>query len=106
MKKKAGGVTLLCWCLVAPASALFTSSQITCVFPTGHPDLGTVAREVVAKVGKSGDCDDGVCPVWVSPHTGGIHGDKLSLGSRGDSYYEYLLKHWILTGKTDQALLK
>jgi len=72
----------------------------------GHPDLGKLAREVVAKVGKSGDCEEGVCPVWVNPHSGQVHGDKLSLGSRGDSYYEYLLKHWILTGKTDDALLK
>ena len=73
---------------------------------TGHPDLGKLAREVVAKIGSSSECEEGVCPTWVNPHSGTVHGDKLSLGSRGDSYYEYLLKHWILTGKKDQALLK
>lgn len=72
----------------------------------GHPDLGKLAREVVAKIGNSGECEEGVCPTWVNPHSGTVHGDKLSLGSRGDSYYEYLLKHWILTGKKDKALLK
>ena len=72
----------------------------------GHSDLGKLAHEVVTKVGKSNDCDEGVCPVWANPHSGRVHGEMLSLGSRGDSYYEYLLKHWILTGKKDQALLK
>ena len=72
----------------------------------GHPDLGKLAREVVAKIGSSGECEEGVCPTWVNPHSGTVHGDKLSLGSRGDSYYEYLLKHWILTGKKDKALLR
>ncbi|DBA98648.1 hypothetical protein WJX77_007859 [Trebouxia sp. C0004] len=93
------------------SSSLSEVTSLTLEFFTlgsamGHPDLGKLAREVVAKVGKSGDCEEGVCPVWVNPHSGEVHGDKLSLGSRGDSYYEYLLKHWILTGKTDDALLK
>ncbi|KAL0032746.1 hypothetical protein WJX79_007172 [Trebouxia sp. C0005] len=93
------------------SSSLSEVTSLTLEFFTlgsamGHPDLGKLAREVVAKVGKSGDCEEGVCPVWVNPHSGQVHGDKLSLGSRGDSYYEYLLKHWILTGKTDDALLK
>ena len=38
----------------------------------GHPDWGKLAREVVAIVGKSGDCKEIVCPMWVSPHTGVI----------------------------------
>jgi len=31
-------------------------------------------------------------------------GGKLSLGAMGDSYYEYLLKQWIQTGKQDTRL--
>ena len=31
-------------------------------------------------------------------HTG------FSLGGGGDSYYEYLLKNWILTGKKDEVI--
>ena len=73
---------------------------------TGHKELGHLARKVVAHIGASNDCEQGVCPVYVNPHSGQVHGDKLSLGSRGDSYYEYMLKHWILTGKSDNALLK
>ncbi|KAF4687555.1 Endoplasmic reticulum mannosyl-oligosaccharide 1,2-alpha-mannosidase [Perkinsus olseni] len=35
-----------------------------------------------------------------------IPGNKLGLGARGDSYYEYLLKEWILGGKSDSSLLR
>ena len=29
---------------------------------------------------------------------------RVSLGARGDSYYEYLLKQWLLTGKQDERM--
>lgn len=28
----------------------------------------------------------------------------ITMGARGDSYYEYLLKQWIQSGKTSEAL--
>ena len=28
----------------------------------------------------------------------------LTVGGRGDSFYEYLLKYWILRGKSDDSL--
>ena len=30
-----------------------------------------------------------------SPHSGQFNGENIRLGSRGDSYYEYLIKVWI-----------
>ena len=30
-----------------------------------------------------------------SPHSGEFSGENIRLGSRGDSYYEYLLKVWL-----------
>lgn len=30
-----------------------------------------------------------------SPHTGQFSGENIRLGSRGDSYYEYLIKVWL-----------
>lgn len=33
-----------------------------------------------------------------SPHSGQFHGSNIRLGSRGDSYYEYLLKVWLQQG--------
>ena len=39
----------------------------------------------------------------MNPVTGeAAHGD-LSMGAMADSYYEYLLKMWIQTGKKDEV---
>jgi hypothetical protein len=33
-------------------------------------------------------------PIFISPETGKYVGDQIRLGSRGDSYYEYLYKQF------------
>ena len=38
-------------------------------------------------------------PIHVRPETGKTTGKTVSWGAMGDSYYEYLLKMWLLTGK-------
>lgn len=44
---------------------------------------------------------DGLVPIFINPNTGNFNFDsEIKLGARGDSYYEYLLKQWIQTGKT------
>lgn len=44
---------------------------------------------------------DGLCPMFINPSTGKfIKDSSITLGARTDSYYEYLLKQWIQTGKT------
>ena len=40
-------------------------------------------------------------PNFVNPFTGQWGEDHSSVGALGDSFYEYLLKEWIRTGKTD-----
>ena len=35
---------------------------------------------------------DGIAPIFISPQTGQFVPSEIRLGSRGDSYYEYLLK--------------
>ena len=47
-----------------------------------------------------------LCLAKVDPKTGRFASNTVSLGARGDSYYEYLLKQWLLSGKTDDALLR
>ncbi|KAG8385293.1 hypothetical protein BUALT_Bualt03G0026900 [Buddleja alternifolia] len=37
----------------------------------------------------------GLVPIYINPHTGEFSGDNIRLGSRGDSYYEYLMKLWL-----------
>lgn len=40
-----------------------------------------------------------------SPHSGEFSGENIRLGSRGDSYYEYLLKVWLQQGATRNSNL-
>lgn len=41
-----------------------------------------------------------------SPHTGEFSGENIRLGSRGDSYYEYLIKVWLQQGSSRDYHLK
>jgi mannosyl-oligosaccharide alpha-1,2-mannosidase len=46
---------------------------------------------------------DGLVPIFISPRTGRFRQRSAkTLGARGDSYYEYLIKQWIQTGKTKE----
>ncbi|KAF0448079.1 mannosyl-oligosaccharide alpha-1,2-mannosidase [Gigaspora margarita] len=44
---------------------------------------------------------DGLVPIFLSPNDGQFWGGKITLGARGDSYYEYLLKQFIQTSNTE-----
>lgn len=41
---------------------------------------------------------DGLVPIYIDTNSGRFMGSTVTLGARGDSYYEYLLKQWIQTG--------
>lgn len=44
---------------------------------------------------------DGLVPIFINTKTGKFRNfATITLGARGDSYYEYLIKQWIQTGKT------
>jgi hypothetical protein len=44
---------------------------------------------------------DGLVPIFINANTGQFRSyATITLGARGDSYYEYLLKQWLQTGKT------
>ncbi|KAK6195259.1 hypothetical protein SNE40_000727 [Patella caerulea] len=43
---------------------------------------------------------NGLVPIFINAQTGNFRpSSTITLGARGDSYYEYLLKQWIQTGK-------
>mmetsp|Transcript_23810 Transcript_23810/g.66056 ORF Transcript_23810/g.66056 Transcript_23810/m.66056 type:complete len:630 (+) Transcript_23810:124-2013(+) len=46
--------------------------------------------------------EKGLMPIYINPHTGQFGTEQVSFGALGDSYYEYLLKVWILFGKNDE----
>ena len=47
------------------------------------------------------DKRDGLVPMFVNLHNGQLRRESgIGVGARMDSYYEYLLKYWLLTGRT------
>ncbi|WVQ81946.1 hypothetical protein IAT38_004073 [Cryptococcus sp. DSM 104549] len=44
---------------------------------------------------------DGIAPIFISPMNGQFVASEIRLGSRGDSYYEYLLKQWLQTDRQE-----
>lgn len=60
-------------------------------------------QHAVAKVSQhvhSLEKKDGLVPIFINANSGQFRSyATITLGARGDSYYEYLLKQWIQTGK-------
>ena len=52
------------------------------------------------------DLIEGLAPIFISPEKGAFAGSQITLGARGDSFYEYLLKQWLLSGKQNDILLR
>ena len=48
--------------------------------------------------------DKGMLSIFLNPNTGKHDGQTFSMGASSDSYYEYLLKMWIQSGKKDKVL--
>lgn len=53
--------------------------------------------EHVMKVVDDNMPEDGLVPIFIYAETGTFRGDNIRLGSRGDSYYEYLIKQYLQT---------
>ncbi|KAJ5833839.1 glycoside hydrolase [Penicillium riverlandense] len=53
--------------------------------------------EHVMKVIDDHRMPDGLLPIFVHPDTGAFRYNEIRLGSRGDSYYEYLVKQYLQT---------
>nr|CDI53308.1 related to alpha-mannosidase [Melanopsichium pennsylvanicum 4] len=45
----------------------------------------------------------GLLPIFLDPINGHFYNGEIRLGSRGDSYYEYLIKQWLQTGRTEEV---
>ena len=72
----------------------------------GERGLEVLATGVAETVLRLPGRADGLAPIFVDPATGALTGGLMTLGARGDSFYEYLLKQWLLGGKRQPALLQ
>jgi mannosyl-oligosaccharide alpha-1,2-mannosidase len=46
----------------------------------------------------------GLYPMYINQFDGGPSSGTVTLGARGDSFYEYLAKQWVLTNRTEEWL--
>ncbi|KIJ54369.1 glycoside hydrolase family 47 protein [Sphaerobolus stellatus SS14] len=58
------------------------------------------AEKVMAVIRKS-RMSPALVPIFISPDMGQFVNSDIRLGSRGDSYYEYLLKQYLQTGRSE-----
>eukprot|EP00026_Physarum_polycephalum_P003609 Phypoly_transcript_03622.p1 GENE.Phypoly_transcript_03622~~Phypoly_transcript_03622.p1 ORF type:complete len:584 (+),score=103.39 Phypoly_transcript_03622:66-1817(+) len=70
----------------------------------GDPVYGDKADNVYRVLGQTNKNDkrEGLYPVYINAENGQFSSDLVSLGGLGDSYYEYLLKRYVLGGKTEK----
>lgn len=71
---------------------------------TGEP-LYWQRAETIMKVIDAQRREDGLLPIFIYPATGEFRGENIRLGSRGDSYYEYLIKQYLQTGGVEHVYL-
>lgn len=67
---------------------------------TGEADYWHKAEKVIQVIDDNG-MEDGLLPIYIYAHTGNFRGNNIRLGSRGDSYYEYLIKQYLQTSKEE-----
>eukprot|EP01025_Chloroclados_australasicus_P066063 TRINITY_DN9036_c1_g1_i2.p1 TRINITY_DN9036_c1_g1~~TRINITY_DN9036_c1_g1_i2.p1 ORF type:complete len:917 (-),score=101.02 TRINITY_DN9036_c1_g1_i2:320-2995(-) len=86
------------------SSSLSETTTLTLEFTYGaqimqRADFAEPALQAWNKIGKMKGKVDGLAPIYVNPKTGSFDSMRITLGARGDSYYEYMLKNWLLSGK-------
>ncbi|KAK3336476.1 endoplasmic reticulum mannosyl-oligosaccharide 1,2-alpha-mannosidase [Cercophora scortea] len=67
---------------------------------TGEKLFWDKAEKVIQLVDDNG-AEDGLAPIYIYATTGEFRGHNIRLGSRGDSYYEYLIKQYLQTNKKE-----
>ncbi|KAF3006036.1 mannosyl-oligosaccharide alpha-1,2-mannosidase [Curvularia kusanoi] len=73
-------------------------------FLTGEEHYWEKAEKVMQVVDDNG-AKDGLVPIFIYADRGTFRGNEIRLGSRGDSYYEYLIKQYLQTQKQEPIYL-
>ncbi|KAI9826517.1 MAG: mannosyl-oligosaccharide alpha-1,2-mannosidase [Phylliscum demangeonii] len=72
---------------------------------TGERNYWDKAEKAIQVIDDNG-AQDGLVPIFIYATTGGFRGDNIRLGSRGDSYYEYLIKQYLQTSQQEPIYLE
>nr|XP_033817440.1 endoplasmic reticulum mannosyl-oligosaccharide 1,2-alpha-mannosidase [Geotrypetes seraphini] len=74
---------------------------------TGDDKFQKAVDQVTKHVHSLSGKHDGLVPMFINTNSGQFsHLGIFTLGARADSYYEYLLKQWIQSGKKENELLE
>ncbi|XP_029470089.1 endoplasmic reticulum mannosyl-oligosaccharide 1,2-alpha-mannosidase [Rhinatrema bivittatum] len=74
---------------------------------TGDDKFQKAVDQVTKHVHSLSGKHDGLVPMFINTNSGQFsHLGVFTLGARADSYYEYLLKQWIQSGKTENEPLE
>ena len=98
---------------VHQSSTLSTTSEMTTLSLeftylarlSGHYEFETAALRVHDALNETVKLNNGILPQYFFREEGSPSGNYFMLGARSDSYYEYLLKQWIMTERTENRLL-
>ncbi|KAB8337136.1 hypothetical protein FH972_021440 [Carpinus fangiana] len=71
---------------------------------TGEKNYWDTAERVMKIIDNNG-ARDGLVPIFIYADTGHFRGENVRLGSRGDSYYEYLIKQYLQTSNQEPIYL-
>ncbi|KAI0025590.1 glycoside hydrolase family 47 protein [Xylariomycetidae sp. FL0641] len=72
---------------------------------TGERDFWDKAEKVMEVVDNNNP-EGGLVPIYIYATDGTFRGQNIRLGSRGDSYYEYLIKQYLQTNKEEPVYLE
>ncbi len=72
---------------------------------TGEEHYWKKSEKVMQAIDNNG-AKDGLVPIFVDADSGTFRGNEIRLGSRGDSYYEYLIKQYLQTQKQEPVYLE
>jgi mannosyl-oligosaccharide alpha-1,2-mannosidase len=67
---------------------------------TGEDNYWDKAEHVM-KVVDDNNPEDGLVPIYIYADKGSFRGENIRYGSRGDSYYEYLIKQYLQTSEQE-----
>lgn len=71
---------------------------------TGEKTYWDAAEKIIQVIDDNG-ARDGLLPIFIYADQGSFRGDNIRLGSRGDSYYEYLIKQYLQTSQQEPIYL-
>jgi len=72
---------------------------------TGEASYWHGSERVIKAIDDNG-AKDGLVPIFIFADKGTFFGNNIRLGSRGDSYYEYLIKQYLQTSKQEPVYLE